>query len=110
MLCRSRVRIKPHMTVPQSESSGFFMVVLPMIGAAAAPRVFSVQASLIASGCFSDLDFLTKALDACMGTALRERDIEEVAGSETRPAQHDPARAVPDDAVAALQHCRGIQV
>jgi len=27
-----------------------------MIGAAAAPRVFSVQASLIASGCFSDLD------------------------------------------------------
>ena len=45
------------MTVPQSESSGFFIVVLPDDRAAAAPRVFSVQASLIASGCFSDLDF-----------------------------------------------------
>lgn|SRR5690349_2526231 len=30
-LCRIRVRIKPQMTVPQSESSGFFMVVLLMI-------------------------------------------------------------------------------
>jgi hypothetical protein len=26
--------MRPLMTVPQSESSGFFMVVLPMIGAA----------------------------------------------------------------------------
>src|SRR6266581_3757644 len=109
MLCRIRVRIKPHMTVPQSESSGFFMVVLPMVGPQPrAPGIF----------CPSEADckrplrsrFLPRALDSCVGAALRKRDIEELAGRKTRAAQHDPARAVPDDAVAALQHRRRIQV
>jgi len=36
--------------------------------------------------------------------------ILQLAGSKTRAAQHDPARVVPDDAVAALQHCPRIQV
>src|SRR5207244_11631970 len=70
----------------------------------------SLHAALpILSSCFSDLDFLARALDACLGAALRKRDIEGVAGSKTPAPQHDPARAVPHDAVAALQHCRRIR-
>jgi len=43
-LCRIKVRMRPQITVPHSESSGFFMVVLPMIGAANRRRPsFSAQ-------------------------------------------------------------------
>jgi hypothetical protein len=47
IMCKIRVKTRPLVTVPQSESSGFFMVVLPMIGAANRRRPsFSVQSEL----------------------------------------------------------------
>jgi len=85
------------------------MVVLPMIRAAAArPRILCPSGRLQATA--SAISILPRALDACFGAALCKRDIEEIAGSETCAAQHDPARAVADDAVAAPQHRRRIQV
>src|SRR5437773_10530896 len=74
-----------------------------------APRIFC-PSEPDCKRLLSDSRFLTRALYARMGAPLRKRDIEELAGSKTRAAQHDAAGGVPDDAVAALQHRRRIQV
>jgi len=72
-LCRIKVRMRPQITVPHSESSGFFMVVLPMIGAANRRRPsFSAQSKLDCNpsdGAYPVAGFTGGAVDSMRASA-----------------------------------------